>query len=121
MISKKNIILTIVILLLAFGNIALLIEYFDQLDRNQQLRQELKARQANGKIINFLNIFIEKVLKTDREVSFEDRLKLENAIRDLNDPEVLSQWEKFTSGKDEEEIQREVKNLLELLINKISY
>ena len=68
----------------------------------------------------FLNLFIDKVLNAQGEVSFEDRLQLENRVRDLKDPEVLAQWEKFTGSASEEQVQVEVKNLLALLVKKIS-
>ena len=85
------------------------------------MQQEVTAKQTNVKVANFLSLFIEKVLKTDKEVSFEDRLKLENAIRDINDPELLAKWEAFTSGANEFEIQKGVKDLLEALARKITY
>jgi hypothetical protein len=44
---------------------------------------------------------------------------LETAVRDLKDEEILNQWQKFVDSKTETEAQKEVKNLLELLINKI--
>lgn len=50
----------------------------------------------------------------------ETRLRLENAVRDLNNEQILAQWQKFTTSKTETEAQTQVKNLLELLVNKIS-
>jgi len=41
-------------------------------------------------------------------------------LRDLNDEEILSQWRKFTESKIKEDAQEEVKNLLQLLLAKIS-
>lgn len=73
------------------------------------------------RVVNFLALFIQKVLKVDKEVSFEDRLTLENSVRGIDDPEILSKWEKFTQGSNESQIQQSVKDLLELLVNKITY
>jgi hypothetical protein len=73
----------------------------------------------NEKIINFLKLFITKVLKAEGEVDFETRLKLENAVREIQDKEILDQWTKFTESKTEEEAQKNVKDLLEILINKL--
>lgn len=53
-------------------------------------------------------------------MSFDTRLKLEAAVRSLDDEEILSQWQKFTESKTEAEAQTEVKNLLEMLVKKIS-
>ena len=81
-------------------------------------RAELSARQLNEKVLDFYRLFIVKVLKTEGEVDFETRLQLENAVRELQDDEVLAQWNKFTNSKDEQEAQLEVKNLLEMLVEK---
>ena len=119
--SKKNVILTIIILMLVFGNIFFAVKYFLQIIETEKLQKETTRQKTNVKVINFLSLFIQKVLRTDKEVSFENRLKLENAIRDINDPEILSKWEKFTGATDESEIQNGVKDLLEVLVNKITY
>jgi hypothetical protein len=44
---------------------------------------------------------------------------LENAVRNLNDENILSQWQKFTESKTEAGAQEEVKNLLEILVGKV--
>jgi len=118
--NKKNLVVVIIVLLLLIGNIFFGIKYFLQIKETQKIQKELSTRRTNDKIVNFLNLFIEKVLKTDKEVSFDDRLKLENTIRDINDSEILSKWEKFTNGTNEAEIQQGVKDLLEILAQKIT-
>ena len=119
--SKQKIILTIIILILVAANVFFGISYFFAQKQLQTIDKQLKTQQSSIKIVNFTKLFIEKVLKAEKEVSFEDRLKLENAVRDLNDNEVLRQWEKFIASKTEAEAQQEVKNLLELLVKKYSY
>lgn len=69
--------------------------------------------------MEFAKFFIEKFLKAETGVDFETRLKLENAVRDLKDEEILAQWQKFAESKTEIDAQAEVKNLLEMLIDKI--
>ena len=69
--------------------------------------------------MEFTKLFIGEVLKADSEVSFDTRLKLETAVRNLGDEEILNQWQKFVDSKTEAGAQTEVKNLLEMLINKI--
>jgi len=80
----------------------------------------IKTFQYNQKILDFTTMFITKVLKADGEVSFEDRLNLENTVRNIDDKTIFDQWQKFVNAKNEIEAQIEVKNLLELLINKIT-
>ena len=94
--SKKHLISTVVFLALILGNLFFAANYFLILRQLKSSQKELQVQQTNRKIVNFLNLFIQKVLKTDEEVPFEDRLKLENTIRDIGDEELLSKWEKFT-------------------------
>lgn len=68
--------------------------------------------------MDFNKLFIEKVLKAEEKIDFEERLKLENMVRNLNDEEILIQWQKFTESKTETEAQDNVKDLLYILVNK---
>jgi L-cysteine desulfidase len=119
--SKQKIILIAVVVILLAGNVFLGCNYFYAQKQLQIIDQRLKVQQRNIEIATFTKLFIEKVLKAETEVSFEDRLKLENAVRDLNDDNVLKQWEKFTSSKTEPEAQEAVKNLLDVLVEKFLY
>lgn len=118
--DKSKIILIIIILILLAGNIFFGVRYFTVRNDLEQTKQLVKTQQINEKVLNFAILFIDKVLKAQGEVSFEDRLILENSVRDLEDDAILNQWQKFVESETEEEAQREVKNLLEILVNKIS-
>lgn len=120
-IDKKNIILAAIILVIAIAVIFLGAEYFLQGRKIRELQKEVNIKQTNIKVKNFLDAFIKKVLKAENEVSFEDRLKLENSIRDLNDKEILTLWERFIRAQTSDQVQQSVKNLLEGLVNKILY
>jgi len=120
--SKQKIVIILLVLLLVLTNIF----WFWETRRSQQQAQAAKesaltTRNKNlfdEKILQFLQLFVGKVLQSDQEVDFETRLLLENAVRDLKDEEVLTQWQKFTNSQTEPEAQKEVKNLIELLLNK---
>ncbi len=84
-----------------------------------QFQTFLTTQEKNEKVLSFLQIFIEKVLKAETEVDFETRLRLETDVRGLDDPEALEQWNKFIESQNESQAQEEVKNLLEILVNKI--
>lgn len=84
-----------------------------------RVKKETVTFNRNGKIINFSKLFIDEVLKAGKEVDFDTRLKLENAVREIKDEAILAQWDKFVKSKTEEGAQEEVKNLLSLLIKKI--
>ena len=102
------------------GNAFLVGNYFFLQRDFTKAQKTIEQEQINKKVVDFGNLFIEKVLKSEKDVDFEERLALETAVRDLNDQEIMLQWRKFTESKVKEEAQREVKNLLELLLKKIS-
>jgi hypothetical protein len=91
--------------------------YSNEIVRLQKVEQE---RVVNTKILDFTKLFIEKVLASKTEVDFETRLKLENAIRDINDTELFDQWTKFTKSKEPGEAQTDVVILLQMLMDRIS-
>lgn len=87
-----------------------------ELRRNNQL---IINKSNNEKTVIFLQMFIKDVLKSTTQVDFETRLKLENAVRAVNDKNILTQWQKFVSSKNEVEAQMNTKDLLEMLAQKI--
>jgi len=118
-ISLRNLIFVVIILFLLAGNVYFAVQYSAVKKELAETRIELQTKEFNEKILNFASLFIAKVLKAEGEVDFETRLNLENTVRNLGDEEILSQWQKFIESKTEVEAQTEVKNLLEMLINKI--
>lgn len=116
--NKQKITLIIILILLA-GVIFFGFKYFAVQKEIQQTQITLEVQKTNEKVLNFTKFFIEKVLKADTEVGFETRLKLERMVRNLDDEEILAQWQKFVESKTEVGAQEEVKNLLEMLMGKI--
>jgi len=117
--NKTKIIYAVILIALFISNLFFIIQYRTQKKELEEIKKPLEIRKINEKILNFTSLFIEKVLKAEGEVDFETRLKLENAVREINDQEILTEWQKFVDSKTESEAQQEVKNLLELLMNKI--
>lgn len=118
MLNKKAI-LSIIILILVAGNIFFAMKYFSAQKDVQQAQALTESKETDKKVLNFTKLFIAQVLQSDGEVDFETRLKLENAVRDLDDEKILAQWQKFTESNSESNAQEEVKNLLEMLVGKI--
>ena len=116
--SKPNILYLIIFVLLV-GNLFFATEYSAVKKELQEIKQPIEIQEINEKVLNFTQFFITEVLKAEEEVDFETRLRLETAVRDLNDEEILTQWQRFVDSKTETEAQEEVKNLLELLVSKI--
>ena len=84
---------------------------------NQNIFQQ---HQVNKRVLDFRNMFTEKVLLSDQEIDFDTRLTLETSVRGLNDPEILAQWQKFTNSQTKEDATLQAKSLLNLLIQKTS-
>ena len=112
-------ILIIIIFILLVGNIFLGVKYFSLVKEPRQTQTALQTQTINEKVLEFSKLFIKEVLKAETEVNFDTRLKLETAVRNLGDEEILNQWQKFVDSKTESRAQEEVKYLLEILINKI--
>lgn len=119
--SRKKIILFLLLVFALLGSVLLAVKCASLKTRVDVLEFENSNQKINQEIVSFLKLFIEKILKGEKEVSFEDRLRLENAVRDLKDKNILSLWEGFTQAKTSEEAQLSLKDLLQALVNKIVY
>lgn len=108
----------VVILVLLLFNLFFAYKYFTLRKYFFQLTS-VSNGQINEDVLNFTKFFIDNVIKTDKEVSLEFRLKMENDIKKINDPEITQKWEKFVGSQTEDEAQRNVRELLQELISKI--
>ncbi|MEK7194876.1 MAG: hypothetical protein AAB561_00415 [Patescibacteria group bacterium] len=106
----------IVLIVLLMGNIFFANKYFAV---KKESASVLQTHDVDEKTLEFAKLFISGVLKADKEVDFETRLKLENMVRNLGDKEILAQWQKFVESKTELEAQSNVKDLLEVVVSKI--
>jgi len=79
------------------------------------------AQQKDMKVLVFTNMFVENVLMAKQDIDFDTRLTLENAVRDLNDSLIFDQWQRFTKATTKEDASNEAKNLLNLLIKRVSH
>jgi len=119
--DRKRIIILAAIIILACGVVVLGGGYLSQRQKIHMLEDQVQKERVNDKIVNFLDLFIQKVLESQKEISFDDRLKLENEVRALNDNQIIAQWDQFVNSKSVEDAQLQVKNLLHLLVQKIYY
>lgn len=116
---RQTKLLYLVVLLLVASNLWVGAEYLAAKSLAQRYRVESRRQVLNEKMLAFSQLFVGTVLQAEKEVDFETRLRLENAVRDIQDTEVLAQWQKFTESQSELDAQREVKTLLGLLLSKI--
>lgn len=119
--KKSAIASSAIILILLAGNLYFFGQFIFYKLETQKIEKKLQTQQVNQKALAFAKLLIENILSGEKEVSFENRLKLENAVRDINDQEVFNQWTLFTESATQEEAQKNLSNLLNTIINKISY
>ena len=101
---------------LTVSNIFFAVKYFILIKEIDTIEQK---QQINSDVLSFTKLFVDKVLRGDKEISFEDRLQLENSIRALKDKQAFDFWDKFTKAKDQTEIQSNFYELFSLLLGKI--
>lgn len=95
--------------------------YLENSSFKNQFNNFLETKEFNEKVIAFNKIFVDKVLVEESQVSYEDRIKLENAVIATQDTEIIDQWHSFLNAKSEAEAQQETKKLLFLFANKLEY
>ncbi len=115
--NKLEIILILIIVILAGSTGFFAFKYFSGQEQSDQSSAQC---QVEAKVAFLNKLFVDKVLKTENEVSYEDRLLLENTVAELHDEQILQAWRQFLASKTEEEAQAGAKNLLSLLADKIS-
>ena len=118
--TKKIISIGVIIFLILSiaANIGLIFLYRKTVS---DLAKEQQIRQYNTKLFLFRNLFTENIILSDKSVDFENRLKMEEAARNLNDPEIFSLWQKFAKSQTSEEVNAGAKILLDALIRKTQY
>ena len=117
--KTERIAIIIIVSALVIGNIFFGFYYFSNSKELETLKSADSKAQVNEKVLNFASLFIKEVLQANIEVNFETRLTLENAVRDLKDAEIMTEWQNFTGSQTEAGAQNSVKKLLEILITKI--
>ena len=119
--QKSNYLIAIMGLILSAGIIFLTLQLFIYKAELVSAEKTVQGQQTNEKILTFTKLFVDKIFRKDPQVSFEDRLELENAVRVLNNQEIFDQWQKFTNSTGEEDAQTQAVNLFNLLLKNITY
>ena len=94
-------------------------QYFVLQAKIDALNIELEKKETNEQILSFTQIVIEDVLQSSRDITLDERLRLENSVRDIGDDEIFDAWEAFTGSVTELEAQNNMAVLLNTLIDKI--
>jgi len=114
--NRLKVLIIILFVSLTVSNIFFAVKYFILIKEIDTIEQK---QQINSDVLSFTKLFVDKVLRGDKEISFEDRLQLENSIRALKDKQAFDFWDKFTKAKDQTEIQSNFYELFSLLLGKI--
>jgi len=114
----RNVIL-VFITVFALGLSTFLVVQNIQLRSNIDMAKEQALSERHKQILDFNAEFINLVLKQDQEIGFEDRLRLENNVRELDDQEILDVWIAFTNSNTNGEAQDNTVALLEILVKKL--
>jgi len=117
--TRQEIVIVIFIIILLIGNVFWGGRYLSMSKQLQSVKKTIELQKVNEKVIKFGKLFINGVLRSENEVSFETRLMLENAVRDTGKKDIMSNWQKFIDSKSESEAQQNVKDLLESILNNI--
>ncbi len=110
----------LLMLVLVASNIFFAVQYVN--DIKQQADQQEVTDQATTtriQISRFLKYFIDTVLNTKGTISMEDRIKLENDIRQIHDTDLIKLWDGFVASKDGKEAQVNAVKLMAMLSNKM--
>lgn len=118
--DKTRLLSNILMLTLVAGNIFFSIQYMEGIKQqsNQEDQQQTKATERI-QTARFMKLFIDTVLNTKEVISFENRVKLENDIRQLGDKALTTQWEAFIASQDPKSAQGEAVKLMSMLGSKM--
>jgi hypothetical protein len=117
---KKIIIICILIGLLVLGIIIFLGNKWVSASLElKTIKSQTAVQKGDAKAMAFLKLFINDVLMSKDSVPFEERLKLENAVREIKDQAIFDQWQSFLNAKTASDIQAQAKTLLGLLLDRI--
>lgn len=111
----------VLMIVLVAGNIFFSINYIENNRRLNELNPEDKVAADTKRIqtARFLKYFIETVLNTEKQISYEDRVKLENDVIQLQDIDVKKAWDEFVASKDGVTAQQNAVKLMNLLTSKL--
>jgi hypothetical protein len=99
------------------GNLYFSVQYVQNLKDSQVPVVDKGAQEVMQiKNANFLKLFINKVVKSSGTVTYEDRVQLENDVRQIHNPELTAQWETFVANKDPKKAEAAATDLMLILV-----
>lgn len=118
--DRSRIVANTLMILLVAMNIYFSIQYSAEVRENAARQQEEQNRSAERiQQAKFIKLFVDNVLGTSGVISFDDRVKLESDIRNLNDAKALDMWNSFVNSADSVEAQQNAVELMSYLSSKM--
>ncbi len=118
---KKNLLPTLIILILLISNIYLSTQFFSVNKQLQQIKsQNTGTVSVRAQALQVLREYLDVVLNTKGTVSADDRIKLENDLRQLQDQKITTAWDQFVGSKDSNTSKENAVKLIALLEDKIA-
>lgn len=118
--TSKQVIFSLIFILMLAG---LIFFGWEAISLKAQLlaaEKTISQQEVNTRVLAFSKLFVANVLQGGQTVSFDQRLQLENAVRDINDEEIYAAWKKFTNASGQAEVQQDFYGLFNLLLAKLS-
>ncbi|MDD5165325.1 MAG: hypothetical protein PHG25_02190 [Candidatus Pacebacteria bacterium] len=118
--DKTRLMSNVLMLVLVAGNIFFSVQYTQSIkDQAAQANSVIDKDATRIQVARFLKYFIDTVLNTQGTIAFDDRVKLENDIRQIHDSSLTTQWTEFVNSKDSKIAQTNAVKLMSMLTNKM--
>ena len=115
---QKNLFSSVLILILLAGNIYMSMQYISVVKELQKAKSSDTISESTKASVVLTEV-LDVVLNT-RPTTPDDRIKLENDIRQLKDSAIIAQWETLVSSKDAKTSQATVLKIVAMLEDKMS-
>ena len=113
----KNKILIIALIASLLVNIFLGVSYFQ--DKSVQIESDQLSSEQREKISEFTKLFFTKIVVTGGKISFEDRAKIEEDLKNLNDSAISEKWNNFISSDSGGKAQGAVTDMMIFLADRL--
>ncbi len=118
--DRTRLVSNVLMLVLVAGYIFFSIQYTQSIKQQEAAAAAISDSGATRiQVAHFLKYFIDTVLNTQGTISFDDRVKLENDIRQIHDASLTTQWTEFVNSKNSKLAQTNAVKLMSMLTNKM--
>jgi len=120
LLDKSRIVSNLLMLILVAGNIFFSIQYTEGIKQQADLAAATIDTSASRiQAARFMKEFVDIVLNTTGAISLDDRVKLENDLRQIGDSNITKQWNDFVNSKDAKTAQAGAVKLMSMVTNKM--